>query len=125
MSEKKEPHWIECTGKRHVRLQLIKAIFTSTLSAGLGITATEPSGTGISVIGKGRQLALINGCFPIAVVYKRGATASNPDPQNLQTGKVMCSPIKSDTIFNTINTMKYRTFDIVEARPVRRRVFVV
>jgi hypothetical protein len=121
MSEKKDPHWIECTGKRHVRLQLIKAIF-ATLKTELGITDAEPSGTGISVIGKGRQLALINGCFPISVVYKRPTTA---DPQNLQTGKVMCAPIKADTVFNTINTKKYRTYDIVEARPVRRRVFVM
>jgi len=104
-----------------VRLQLIKEIFAS-LKAELGITDTEPSATGNSVVGKGRLTALLNGCFPISVVYKRPTTA---DPQKLQTGKVMCSPVKADTIFNTINTKKYRAYDIVEARPVRRRVFVI
>lgn len=119
-SSAKFPHYITITGTNVVQLQLIKANFTAGLNTELGITAGSGTDgekpTGSSVVGKGKQSALQNGCFGVNLAYAKTAT-------KIQTAKVLCSPSKADTVFKNAPAKKYGTFDIVEVRIPRRRIY--
>lgn len=115
----KTPHYIEITPTTVVRLQLDADAYPAGLKTQLGIEDGVAGGgppTGKTLVGTGRLAAAQRGCFGIGLVYAKTPTKN-------QTAKVMCSPSKADTVFVDAIGSKYRTFDILEVRVPRRRVY--
>ena len=114
------PHFIDVGGNRVVRLQLIKANFDGGLGIELGIVAaTTEAGevpAGKTLVGDGKEAAMRLGCFGVNLVYARTGTKK-------QTAKVLCSPTKSDTVFQNAKSKNYGTKNIIDVRIPRRRVY--
>lgn len=118
-SNAKSPYLIEITGNKVVKLQLKTSSYDSTLLTALGLTKLPDNGEipqGKTLVGVGRQAAMMNGCFGVNLIYARTAS------QN-QTAKVLCSPTKADTVFEQAKTATYNGKNIVEARVPRRRIY--
>lgn len=115
----RSPFLIDIGNNKAVKLQLKKSSYDSGLLTELGIRALPESGEvpkEITLVGTGREAAMRNGCFGINIVYSKTATKN-------QTAKVLCSPTKADTVFNTVKGKTYAGKNIVDARVPRRRIF--
>lgn len=115
-------HFIDVGNNSVVRLQLVSNSYSAGLLGVLGISATSATGevpAGKTLVGQGTQAALERGCFGINLVYNATSTRN-------QTAKVLCSPSKADTVFGQNGGARgqtYRSKNIVDARPPRRRTY--
>jgi hypothetical protein len=115
----RSPYLIDVGNNKVVKLQLKKSSYDAGLATELGLTVLPESGeipTGKTLVGTGREAAMRNGCFGIVLVYSKTATKN-------QSAKVLCSPTKADTVFNTVKGKTYAGKNIVDARVPRRRIF--
>lgn len=119
-TRKKDPFYLTIKGNSVVRLQLVASAFSAELLTALGIQKGATNGDvpdGKTLIGSGRNAAILNGCFPVNLVYDVGAGKT-------QTAKVLVAPANADTAVAAAKSAKYRGKQIIDVRPPRRRVYV-
>ncbi len=115
-SRKRTDYFIDLGNNKVVAIKAIKSSI-SAIDQALGYTenATGEVPQGKTLVGEGREDALLNGCFPIAVYYLK-------NKQKRRT-VLLVSPTKADTIAQELKTKTYAGSNIVKVTPVRRRKF--
>lgn len=119
LTRKKSPHFLTIKGNNVVRLQLVTTSFSAELLTALGIVKGNANGDvpdGKTLVGSGKNAAILNGCFPLNLVYDVGAGKT-------QTAKVLVAPANADTAVNAAKAATYRGKQIIDVRPPRRRTY--
>jgi hypothetical protein len=119
-NRKKTPCYFDIGNNKVIRVQLIVSNFAAGLLTALGITKGGENGeppAGKTVVGAGKNAAILNGCFPLNLVYDVGGGKS-------QTARVLVAPSKADSAVTDAKAQKYRSKAIIDVRPPRRRVYV-
>ncbi|HEY9658485.1 MAG TPA: hypothetical protein V6C65_08555 [Allocoleopsis sp.] len=98
-------------------MRLVKTSY-SAIAADIGLSFADSAPENQTNRGKGKQAALLAGCFPVVVVYEVQGGGQ-------QAAKILVAPTKADTALTTITNKTYAGRKISEVRPVRRRVFVL
>ncbi|MGD1909568.1 MAG: hypothetical protein ACFB2X_01475 [Rivularia sp. (in: cyanobacteria)] len=101
-----------------------KVVLVKGLKSSMGAIASELGYTedadgvvpdGKTLTGTGQEDALLNGCFPIAIYYKKN--------KSNRRAVLLVSPTKADTIANDLKGKKYAGNTITRVLPVRRRKY--
>lgn len=115
-SKKRTDYLIDIGNNKVVSVKGLKSSMGSIAST-LGYTEdadgiVPPSKT---LVGTGQEDALINGCFPIAIYYKKNKTN--------RRAVLLVSPTKADTIATELKGKQYAGNPITRVLPVRRRKY--
>lgn len=116
-SKKRTDYLIDIGNNKVVQIKAIKASI-GDLAANLGYTedADGEVPAGKTLVGAGREDALLNGCFPVAVYYSKN--------KQKRRAVVLVAPSKADTIATEAKNQKYAGNNIIKVTPVRRRKFI-
>jgi len=117
----KAPHFLDVGNSKVVRVQLVAASYSAGLLSALGITKGAANGetpAGKTLVGSGKNAAILNGCFSLNLVYDVGNGKT-------QTAKVLVAPAKADTAATEAKAQKYRDKAIIDVRAPRRRILTL
>lgn len=115
-SKKRTNYLIDVGNNKVVMVKAVKASIND-INENLGYTedADGEIPQGKTLVGEGREDALLSGCFPIAIYYSKN--------KQKRRAVVLVSPTKADTIATELKSKKYASCNIIKVTPVRRRKF--
>ena len=115
-SKKRTTYLIDVGNNKVVMVKAVKASITD-INENLGYTedADGEIPANKTLVGEGREDALLNGCFPIAIYYTKN--------KQKRRATVLVSPTKADTVATELKAKKYASCNIIKVTPVRRRKY--
>lgn len=115
-SKKRTDYLIDIGNNKVVSVKGLK----SSMGAIAGVLGYTEDSDGVPpdgkiLVGTGQEDALLNGCFPLAIYYKKN--------KSNRRSVLLVSPTKADTIATELRGKKYAGNSIVRVLPVRRRKY--